>query len=320
MAKNKKRNSSTSKSFSEVVGFKNIFQNDIINFIVGITLIFLAIYIIIAFFSYFSTAADDQSLVLDLRPGEILNTNKAFHNSCNAFGAFVSYFFIAKCFGFSAFFVPIFMGLAGLKIVKAYDINLLKCFLCIVVVMVWMSIAFAKILTPIMGSQVFNPGGDHGLFCCQWLENIVGVPGLMIILVLTALFFLTYISKETINVVRKVLNPVKALSRKVKFTVTNDTEKEEELASETEQSDNTLVFDDPSTQKVEFPENGEPVVKEGENTDAEGMETSNDVELEIVGSKTEEAANSADVSGNKDLSVPINPKEPWTKYKYQTLD
>ncbi|MCD8296287.1 MAG: DNA translocase FtsK 4TM domain-containing protein, partial [Prevotella sp.] len=325
MAKKKKSSNSnnTTKSFSEVVGFKNILHNDIINFIVGITLIFLAIYIIIAFCSYFSTAADDQSLVLDLRPGEIFNTNKAFHNSCNAFGAFVSYFLIAKCFGFSAFFVPLFMGLAGLKIVKAYDVNLLKCFLCMAVVMIWLSIASAKILTPIIGSQVYNPGGDHGLFCCQWIENIVGVPGLMIILALTALFFLTYISKETINVVRKVLNPVKALSRKVKFVVTNEAQSEEAGTVTEGQAEEQLVFDDPQTQKVEFPENGEPVATEGVQNGEEQKDDKqggNDVQLEIVDSKQEAAASSGDVSGSTDLSVPINPKEPWTKYKYPTLD
>lgn len=36
----KKKNTNTNKSLSEVVGFKNIFQNDFINFTVGIILIF----------------------------------------------------------------------------------------------------------------------------------------------------------------------------------------------------------------------------------------------------------------------------------------
>ncbi len=315
--KNKKKNTNTDKSLSEVIGFKNIIQNDIINFLVGITLIFLSIYMIIAFISYFSTGQHDQSLVLDLRPGEILNSDKAFQNSCNSFGAFVSYFFIARCFGLSAFFIPIFMGLAGLKIVKAYDINILKCFFCLTFVMIWFSIAAAKLLTPIMGSQVFNPGGDHGLFCCQWLENIIGTPGLIITLLLTALFFLTYLSKETINVVRKILNPVSAISNKVKFHIngvnTNDKENDD-VASE-EKNDDPEVFDNPSTQIVEFPDDGKPVEIE--------KETSNEINndgIEIIIPKEEVKADSNDVSGESDLSVPINPKEPWTRYKYPTLN
>ena len=42
------------------------------------------------------------------------------------FGAFVSYFFISRCFGLSAFIVPVFMGMAGLKLVRAYNFNLIK--------------------------------------------------------------------------------------------------------------------------------------------------------------------------------------------------
>ena len=94
------------------------------------------------------------------------------------------------------------MGMVGLKMVKAYNFRLLKMFVCLTVVMIWLSVTSAKLLTPIMGSMVYNPGGDHGLYCCQWIENIVGAPGLSVILILTALLFLTYLSRETINIVR----------------------------------------------------------------------------------------------------------------------
>ena len=116
--------------------------------------------------------------------------------------------------------------MSGLRLVKAYKINLLKWFICLMIAMLWFSITAAKLLTPIMGSQIFNPGGDHGLFCCQWLENVVGVYGLMAILLLTAVIYLTYLSKETINIVRKILNPVGALTEKVKFGINNTGRKE----------------------------------------------------------------------------------------------
>ena len=71
--------------------------------------------------------------------------------------------------------------------------------------MIWCSIAFAKFLTPIMGGLFFNPGGEHGLLCVQQLENIVGAPGLIGILLFTALAFLTYLTTETIEIVRKAM-------------------------------------------------------------------------------------------------------------------
>jgi len=322
----KKKNTNTNKSLSEVVGFKNIFQNDFINFTVGIILIFLSIYIIIAFISFFSTGQNDQSLVLDLRPGEIFNSNRAFQNSCGPFGAFVSYFFISRCFGLSAFIVPVFMGMAGLKLVRAYNFNLIKCFFCLCISMLWLSITFAEILTPIMGSQVFNPGGDHGQFCSQWIENLVGAPGLTAILLLTAIIFLTYLSKETITVVRKILNPVNSISNKVKFDITNNQGKANK-SKPIETLEDPTVFDDPQTQRVEFGDNGEAVIKQEEQAEETKVETAKEIkqapstnDLKIIIPEKENLADSKDVSGSSNINTPINPKEPWTKYKYPTLD
>lgn len=321
----KKKNTRTNKSLSEVVGFNTIFHNDIINFIIGVILVLLSIYTIISFISFFSTGKADQSLVLDLRPGDILNSNRFFQNSCGSFGAFVSYFFISRCFGLSAFFIPVFMGMVGLKMIKAYNFNLLKCFLCMTVVMLWISIMSAKVLTPVMGSMVFNPGGDHGLYCSQWIENIIGAPGLMAMLTLTALIFLTYLSKETITIVRKILNPVSAISNKVKFHITNTQEKEVEK-ERAKPVDDPSVFDDPEPQKVDFSEKNNPemiINKDSrDNTDAKTDSDSAGVytnDMIINPLENEEKADSADVSGAKDMSVPINPREPWTKYKYPTL-
>lgn len=321
----KKKSTRPKTTFTEVVGLKNIFQNDIINFIVGILLILLSIYMVIAFISFFSTGAADQSLVLDLRPGEILNSDKAFSNSCGSFGAFVSWFFISRCFGLPAFIVPVIICLTGLKLVKAYRISLLKSFLCLGVVMIWTSITAAKILPPIIGSSIFNPGGDSGLYCSQWIENIIGTPGLMLALLLSALIFLTYLCSETITVVRNVLNPVSAITRRVTFSITNRTEPQAGQA-ETGNGDPT-VFDDPDTQKVDFPittgqpdEPATPDTQSDGNGDSSQDKGGGDEEFVINDTGDEAKADSKAVSGDPDLNVPINPKEPWTKYKYPTLD
>ena len=315
----KKKNKKVNNSFSEVVGLKVILQNDILNFILGLVLISLSIYTIIAFISYFSTGQYDQSLILDHTAQEILNKNREFKNSCGSLGAFLSYFFISRCFGLASFIIPIFMGMAGLQLVKAYKINLLKWFFCLMIAMIWLSITSAKILTPIMGSQIFNPGGDHGLYCCQWLENVIGVYGLMAILILTAIIYLTYLSKETISIIRTVLNPVGALTRKVKFGISNLPKKNEQQPEEIKTLDDPEVFDDPEPQTVKFDNSTTtPPDRNEEPTEEKTEESKNDI---IINNTNEETkANSGDVSGQKDLSAPIDPREPWTKYKYPTLD
>ena len=218
------------------------------------------------------------------------------------------------------------MGMAGLKLVRAYNFNLIKCFFCLGISMLWLSITFAEILTPIMGSQVFNPGGDHGQFCSQWIENLVGAPGLTAILLLTAIIFLTYLSKETITVVRKILNPVNSISNKVKFDITNNQGKANK-SKPIETLEDPTVFDDPQTQRVEFGDNGEAVIKQEEQAEETKVETAKEIkqapstnDLKIIIPEKENLADSKDVSGSSNINTPINPKEPWTKYKYPTLD
>lgn len=319
----KKKIMRTDKSFSEVIGLKSVLQNDILNFIFGIILVLLSIYVIIAFISYFSTGQYDQSIILDHSPHEILNKNGEFKNSCGSFGAFVSYFFISRCFGLSAFIIPVFMGMAGLRLVRAYKINLLKWFFCLMIAMIWFSVASAKLLTPIMGSSIFNPGGDHGLYCSQWLENIVGVYGLMAILLLTAVVFLTYLSKETISVVRNILNPVGTLTGRVTFGIKNLAEKNDVQQEPVTTLDDPTVFDNPEPQQVVFTDTNTENTDKGKpetNDTTTKAESGENQKIIINTTGNETKADSSDVSGWKDLSVPIDPHEPWTKYRCPTLD
>ena len=209
------------KNLGQAVGFQNIISNEKTDFLFGVILLIISIYFIIAMVSYFTSGQADQSILEDMRPGEWINTDKIFTNYCGSLGAILSYYLITVNFGLPAFMIPAFMILVSLKMMKVYKVNLLSWFFGTMLVMIWSSVTFAKFLTPMMGDLVFNPGGNHGLFCVQQLENLIGPPGLTGVLLFVALAFLTYLSAETINVIRKALNPVKYLTSKVHFTVTN---------------------------------------------------------------------------------------------------
>lgn len=63
----KKKSNRSNKTFSQAIGLDNII-NDKTNFVFGFILICIAIFLIIAFFSYFSTGAADPvwSMTFDL--------------------------------------------------------------------------------------------------------------------------------------------------------------------------------------------------------------------------------------------------------------
>ena len=388
----RKKTAGRAKSFSEAIGLQYIFNNTITDFFLGLALVVMAVVLLIAMVSFINTGAADQSLLENLRPGEWTNTEKQFQNYCGSMGAIISYWLMALNFGFPAFLLPCFVAMAGFQLMHVYTINLWKWFLSMMIIMLWSSITFAKFLTPLMGNLIFNPGGKHGLYVVQNLENVVGPPGLTAILLFVAIAFLTYLTTETITIVRKALNPIGYISNKVKFEITNhgesnteaidqayqqaergremdDDEEEEKLTpAQEEPKQDDANKENPAQQNneektpqtVDLDANKEEGETEGsvanatvnsteqiaaatntsstpsfleikrkqraEKAERERLEmeaaaaASEHVGMDISVALGEEKATSNTVSNAEVLNTPINPKEPFTKYKYPTLN
>ena len=331
MAKKKKEKKSLpATGFMEAVGFRNIFENERVNFFIGLLLFVVAGYLTLAFISYFTTGAADQSLIETPCDGEFLNEHQEFGNTCGSVGSYAAWYFIKRCFGIPAFLIPAFLFLLGIHMMKAYRLNLLKWFMAMMILMVWASITFAKFLSPFFVDACFNPGGDHGLFVCQFIENLVGAPGLTALLGIIAIAFLTYLSAETIFVIRKILNPSKLL-QKIPFKVTNNdpTEPVESYEDQMKQNE-TLVFDDPAEQVVEFTPDGPKVndigYDDGVNKiqkpkNEKEVKIKDDVEFKIDEAlgDTEEADAKTVAKKPEDLE-PYDPKRDLENYRYPTLD
>ena len=329
--KKKTKSEKTASNFTSVQSVKNIIQNEKLSFIIGIILVIVALYFILAFVSYFSTGAADQSLIEDPREGEMLNEHHEFSNTCGSVGAYISWYFIKRCFGLPAFLIPMFIVLLGIHMVKAYRVNLLKWFMSLMILMIWASITLAKFLSPFFEDACFCPGGDHGLYICQYIENLVGSPGLTAILAITAIAFLTYLSAETIIIIRKLLNPTKFID-KVKFVVANNNPNEpidsyeDQMKMDVEEEEE-LKFDDPASQVVEFKEDGKAVVIDDGYKDEDTPKPqkapkpqSDDVDLEVEVAKNEEAADTKTVAPSLEDLEPYDPKRDLENYHYPTLD
>ena len=382
----KKRTERKAKSFGEAIGLQYIFNNTITDFFLGLALIGIAVVIIIAMISFLNTGYADQSILENLKAGEWTNTEQQFQNYCGSLGAIISYWLIAVNFGFPAFLLPCFFIMAGLQLMNAYKVNLWKWFLCMMIVMIWSSVTFAKFLTPLMGGLIFNPGGKHGLFVVQNLENIIGPPGITAILLFVAIAFLTYLTTETITFIRKALNPIGYISNKVKFEITNHDNKAEnnaideayahaakgqnEDSKEEEEEDYRddekapvidldvnpdKTFPDaasqptpPAVPTADAADSQEEAGKEqtGTTSDAKAPSfleqqralraaraeqeekemkaaaaaVSDALNMDISVAASDEKASGNTVSSTEVLNTPINPKEPFTRYKYPTLN
>ena len=329
MAKKKKANNNN--SLKNVLGF-SFLQNEKVNFILGLILFATAACMATSFVSFLTTGNIDQSMIESAREGEIMNQNGEFVNSGGSIGAYMSYFFIKQCFGLASFIIPIYILIVSMNLMRVYNISLLKWFLCMSVIMVWSSITMAKFLSPLFIDSFYNPGGDHGLYVCQWTENLIGTPGITALLAITAIAFLTYISAETIYLIRKMLNPVKFFTDRVKFDVSvgGKHDENENYNDKIKTLEDPEVFDNPETQTVEFAVNSDVhIINNVENDDPKTekqplVTDGNDkkqIDMEVEAAKDEEKAQSKQLVtvGDKQIEA-YDPKLDLENYHYPTLD
>lgn len=330
MAKKKTSKSSkekTASSLSEALDLKNIFHNERTNFILGAALFIVAGFMLWAFASFLATGSADISIIETPREGEILNQNHEFQNACGSLGAYTAWFFIKRCFGFAAFLIPVYIFLIALRLVRAYEVKLLKWFMCLAIIMIWCSVTFAKFLEPLFDSACYNPGGDHGLAISQQIEGFVGTPGLTALLALVAISFLAYLSMETIVFIRKIFNPLRYL-KKIPMEIhigKGDSNEEPVVENDSEEYDVPLVYDNPIKEEIEFNLDSQNkddiedvIVKESEN---DNSDENDDVEMTVeMGEKEEEADGKSVAADYGDLSTPYDPKRDLENYRYPTLD
>ena len=191
-------------------GLKELLRGDTLRFVAGLLSLCVSLLMLLSFTSYFFTGNLDQAAV----EASCLETPA---NMCGKAGAYLSYYFMNDCFGVGAYFVPVFLLLLGLKLVKAYRVRLWKSFLHCAFLMVWIS-AFLALLAGLLPEECFaalpfRPGGRHGAFVTDWLLRETGPAGCWMVMVVSAILYLVYLSHETIDVVRRLLRPQEYLKK-----------------------------------------------------------------------------------------------------------
>ena len=85
----KKKTVNNNNSLKDILGF-DIFQNEKLNFFLGLALFGVALYIVISFVSFLTTGKIDQSMIESAREGEVMNQKGEYTNYCDSLGAYVS--------------------------------------------------------------------------------------------------------------------------------------------------------------------------------------------------------------------------------------
>ena len=182
-------------------------KSETTHFVIGLICVIFAVYLLLAFTSFFFTGDADQSLLHHQQPDELLQTANGVKNYAGARGAQVSEYFINECFGIAAYFIVLFLAVLGMRMMRAYQFRIWKWFMSCTIMMVWFSIALGYVFEGTFSDSFVYPGGLHGYNVSRWIASQIGPTGLGLLLLVTAILFCVYLTRETMSYVRKALHP-----------------------------------------------------------------------------------------------------------------
>lgn len=200
MAKKNTKVQENKASFIKKVRF--VLHHPTLHFFVGLFCLVLAIFICSSFLSFFSSGGADQSAIEAV--GEGVET--AVENTSGKSGALVADFLINGCFGWSSVLLIPLLVVLMLHFMKIRRPDLVKWFIMTLFSIVWGSVFFAFTLGSFFAGSFMSPGGRHGEFVSAWLMDKVGVVGLILILAVTLIILMTYLTRETITWLQKVFS------------------------------------------------------------------------------------------------------------------
>ena len=289
-----------------------LFRSETVHFVIGLVLVIFSVYLLLAFTSFFFTGAADQSIIDGGSAQELISTNNGVKNYAGSRGAQLASYLINDCFGVSSFLILVFLAVAGLKLMRVRVVRLWKWFIGCSLMLVWFSVFFGFVFVDQYKDSFLYLGGMHGYNVSNWLVSQVGVPGVWLLLLVTAICFLIYLSARTVIWLRRLFS-LSFLKRK---------EKVESVQGETPEEFKTSWGAKEKT-TAPTPEAAEPekVLEKEEEvaTEEEEDEPLNEITLDLGGSDGKvKPAKSADEDVTMTFETPA--PEPVPPFREQPVE
>ena len=333
----KKSDKETTKEALSPGKITSFIKSETIHFVLGLVLVIFSVYLLLAFSSFFFTGAADQSIIDSGASADLAAVNNHVKNYAGSRGAQMASYLINDCFGVSSFFILVFLAVAGLKLMRVRIVRLWKWFIGCSLLLIWFSVFFGFAFMENYQDTFIYLGGMHGYNVSRWLASQVGVPGVWMILLITAICFLIYISAKTIIWLRKLftLGFIKREKKeKVIAQPVPEQDEREFTNSKPQEVDFNLnrsykpVTPQPSMEvSVEEPE--EPVKESNEGGVTMTFENTNNDSVppfqgETVASKEPEFEVEATANEDEEYQgvekEPYNPRLDLENYRYPSVD
>ncbi|SHF74442.1 DNA segregation ATPase FtsK/SpoIIIE, S-DNA-T family [Mariniphaga anaerophila] len=243
------------------------FLNEKFRFILGIFILLISAYLLIAFISFLFFGAADQSK-LDLSWKELVfNSDVKVENKAGKTGAFLSEKLMNRGFGIASFLFIYLFVVSGFKILGRNLVKYRRTVIYTLLTVIWFSVFLGFVFPKTSASSFIYPGGQYGFVLGSWLSTLIGKIGLLLLL---------FISGLSILVVRfeKVYSAVKNIFKRREKIVAEEDSEEDSPAEE------PLISDD-SISKVIDEEDNIKAIFEPDVADEEPMEIQRAEEEEV---------------------------------------
>lgn len=239
MAKKKriiKKRKTTTRSKSKKNSLTNFFKSERTHFLFGVVISFIGLFIFLSMISFLFTGGADQSKVMNKTFFELVNDKAlSVENWTGAGGAFIAQTIVNDWFGIFSILIPLFVILLGLRWMKVWVGSLTKSFVFIALAIIFGSISIAFI-SKIFPPSFINWGGRHGNSIEYILQNSIGWPGIVLLIILFAIVLAVLFKKSSMFKIQSTL------SKGIQRMNNNATEREDdttefivETTSETEE-------------------------------------------------------------------------------------
>jgi len=186
-----------------------ISSSEMIKWCVGGLLIVISILMLIAFTSYIFTGESDSKFLAE---GFRSVDGERPANWLGGLGITLVRYFMQRSFGLAAYMIPIFLFALACRILDIGKIRLWKWFLNCAILLVWLSVFGAFLQQYACENSHIFFGGMHGQTIVNELNNNIGVAGTGLVILITAIAYIGYLSGESIRAINKALNKARALA------------------------------------------------------------------------------------------------------------
>jgi S-DNA-T family DNA segregation ATPase FtsK/SpoIIIE len=344
MVKRKRKRTSPSKK--KRTDWLHLFKSERTQFILGVIVAFVGIFMLLAIISFFFTGAADQSKVLNVSFWQLIrSSNLEVDNWTGAGGAFIAERLVNDWFGLFSSLIPIFFIYIGLRMMRVSKFSFIKALFATAFGLICGSISSAFILDNILPDSHVKWGGAHGIEIERFLESSIGWPGIILLIILFIVIIVVTVRRSNMHKIQQTLVDNKPSFLKFEESVESEATIEPDLPEKENKpgifsklfssikeklsSNNGTDIEEETSPEEEIEEPIETETKTPESLSPKYVVKQDD-DFEIIVPKDDETDSlpaDDDKENKRDLSFITNgnqeaydPKKDLSMFKFPTLD